>query len=66
MIDDQVQLIEINLYNDVEYDQINHENENDGNLYRLLHYLDQKMKNKILLEATEKIEDKKKLFFLLK
>jgi hypothetical protein len=51
MIDDQVQLNEINLYNDVEYDQINHVNENDGNLYKLECHHDHSMKNDVLLEV---------------
>jgi hypothetical protein len=52
MIDDQVQLNEINLYNDVEYDQINHENENDENLYKLVYYHDHLKMDNILFEVT--------------
>jgi hypothetical protein len=53
MIDDRVQSNEINLYNDVEYDLINHENENDENLYKLVDHHDRRRLHNVWLEEAK-------------
>ncbi len=56
MIDDRVQLNVRDLYNDVEFDQINHANENDGNLCKLGCLHDWWTKDNFWLEVSNEIQ----------